>query len=168
MNDMNVDADQHEQQSSKHSSLMYLFLLGFAIITFLAACSLSEKESTHVHQVGSETWETTASAEELPQFLEQQTELTASLYGEVVDHAHHMHELPCYCGCMDGTDIDEPHDSLLRCYMVEQSDDGPITWTDHSTTCGICKQELQLVVEMADSGSSLEEIKLAIDEQFKH
>lgn len=168
MNDLKVDADQHEQNSSKHSSLMYLFLLGFAVITLLAACSLSGKDSDHVHMVGSETWETTASAEQPPQFLESHTELTASLYSEVNDHAHLMHDLPCYCGCMEGTELDEAHDSLLRCYMVKQLDDGSITWTDHSTTCGICKQELQLVVEMADSGSSLEEIKLAIDQQFKH
>lgn len=172
MNEMNVDDRNQQQQlsekpSSKLSGVMYLFLLGFALITLLAACSLSDKES-HVHMVGSETWETTASAEELPQFLDNHTDLTRSLYGEVIEHAHHLSGLPCYCGCMEGTDIDEPHDSLLRCYLIEQLDDGSVTWTDHSTTCGICKQELQLAVEMSDSGNSLEEIKAAIDQQFKH
>ncbi|GIP15378.1 hypothetical protein J40TS1_10200 [Paenibacillus montaniterrae] len=164
-----LNHEEENQASSKLSSFMYLFLLGFALITLLAACGLSDDKESHVHTVGSETWETTESADQLPQFLDNHTELTASLYGHAVEHSHLLGELPCYCGCMDGTDMDEPHDSLRRCYLAEMpGDDGSVTWTDHSTTCGICKQEMELVIEMADKGSSLDEIKQAIDQQFKH
>lgn len=161
--------ESSNDHSSKLSSFMYLFLMAFAFITLLAACSLSKNEHSHVHTVGTEVWETTSTEEELPQFLDNHTELTHSLYSQVIAHEHTLGELPCYCGCMDGTELDEPHDSLRRCYLVEYpNDDGSVRWTDHSTTCGICKQELETVIRMTEEGSSLNEIKQAIDKQFKH
>lgn len=161
--------DEENDRSSRLSSLMYLFLLAFALVTLLAACSLSDSKKNHVHTVGTETWETTASADELPQFLDNHTELTSSLYGQVIEHAHTLGELPCHCGCMVATETDEAHDSLRRCYLAEYpADDGSVTWTDHSTTCGVCKQEMELVVQMSDAGNSLDEIKQAIDQKFKH
>ncbi|HIW32110.1 MAG TPA: PCYCGC domain-containing protein, partial [Candidatus Paenibacillus intestinavium] len=158
--------NQSSSQQSNSSSLMYLFLVAFALITLLAACGMDKNE--HIHTVGSETWETTASSDELPTFLSDHTELTSDLYSHVGKHAHMMGDLPCYCGCMDGTETDEAHDSLLRCYWAEHpADDGSVTWTDHSTTCGVCKHEMEMVIEMSDSGSSLDEIKQAINAKYK-
>lgn len=159
--------DEKENKGNT-SSFMYLFLLAFAIITLLAACSM-DSDKNHVQTVGSETWETTSSADELPQFLDDHTELTSNLYANVGEHAHHMTELPCYCGCMEGTEIDEPHDSLLRCYWAEHpADDGAVTWSDHSTTCGICKHEMEMVIEMSDQGKSIDDIKAAIQAAYEH
>lgn len=164
--DQNVNQNQASSKGGNSSSLMYLFLLSFAFITLLAACNMDKEE--HIHTVGSETWETTASADELPTFLSNHTELTTELYSHVGQHAHLMGELPCYCGCMNGTDTDEAHDSLLRCYWGKHpADDGTITWTDHSTTCGICKHEMEMVIEMSDRGSPLEDIKQAIKDAYQ-
>lgn len=166
MDEHKESVNQVKPQAKQSSSLMYLFLLCFAVITLLAACSMDQEEG-HVHTVGSETWETTASTDELPEFLSNHTELTSTLYANVGEHAHLMNGLPCYCGCMEGTATDEPHDSLLRCYWSEHpADDGAVTWTDHSTTCGICKHEMEMVIEMSDQGRSLDEIKQAIQDAY--
>jgi len=169
MNTIKHDEEQANTNSNKLSSLMYLFLLAFGLITLLAACNMSDNESSHVHTVGSEIWETTESQDQLPQFLDQHTELTQTLYSQVHDHVHVLGELPCHCGCMVATEMDEAHDSLRRCYLAEYpSDDGTVTWTDHSTTCGVCKQEMELVIQMDNDGKSVEEIKQAINEKFMH
>ena len=155
------------QPSSSTSSFMYLFLLGFAIITLLSACSLNDDDNIKV--VGSETWEKTSDVSILPTFLEDHTEHTKSLYGQVHEHAHILSMLDCYCGCMEGTAIDEAHSSLLRCYWVEHpADDGAVTWTDHSTTCGICKQELEMVIDLSNKGSTVEQIVQAVEDEFAH
>lgn len=154
--------------NASHSigSLMYLFLFAFAIITLLGACSLHE---SNTKTVGSEIWETTASGDKLPSFLDDHTEHTAHLYGQVHEHAHTLDMLNCYCGCMEGTAIDEPHNSLLRCYLVSHpTEEGAVTWTDHSTMCGICKQELEVVIDMANKGSTDQEIIDTINEKFSH
>lgn len=153
--------------SSAIRGFMYAMLLGFAFITLLTACSLADnKDAGHLH--GSELWETTASGEVLPQFLEDHTDLSNRLYGEVHAHAHIMQGINCYCGCMEGTTVDEPHDSLLRCYWAEHpADDGSVTWTDHSTTCGMCKKEMEDVIAFKQQGKTDDEIRELIDASYK-
>ncbi|RIX54084.1 hypothetical protein D3P08_07480 [Paenibacillus nanensis] len=148
-------------------TIMYTLLFGFAFITLLAACGTADDGgSAHLH--GSETWEETSSATTLPGFLDDHTQLSKDLYSEVHNHMDLMSGLPCYCGCMEGTAIDEPHDSLLRCYWAElPGDDGSVTWTDHSTGCGICKMEMEEVVALSKQGKTAEEILAAINAKFK-
>lgn len=161
-------ADQ-EKNGSTIRVLMYSMLLGFALMTLLTACSLIDDNKNggeHLH--GSEHWETTDSADTLPGFLEEHTELTNTLYSEVQAHAHIMADMNCYCGCMNGTAVDEPHDSLLRCYWGEHpADDGSVTWTDHSTSCGICKKEMEEVIALTKQGKTGDEIRAAIDAAYK-
>lgn len=153
-----------KHSSSSVSSLMYIFLLGFAIITLLGACSLKDD---NVQQVGSETWETTSSFDELPSFLDEHTAHTVHLYSQVHEHTHVLGMIDCYCGCKEGSTLDEPHNSLLRCYIVNHpTEEGPVTWTDHSTMCGMCKQELEVVIDMKASGSSDDDIIAAINKTF--
>lgn len=153
-----------EPTKNSLSALMYIFLLAFAIITLLSACGL--KDDT-VKTVGSETWETTESVTALPKFLNDHTAHTSELYGQVHEHTHVMGMLDCYCGCMVANEIDEVHDSLLRCYLAEYDmDDGKATWTDHSAFCGICKQELELVIDMKNKDSNDDEVIAAINAKF--
>lgn len=148
-------------------TVMYALLLGFAFITFLAACGTADdKESAHLH--GSETWEQTSSVTTLPGFLDDHTQLTKDLYSEVHNHADLMSGIPCYCGCMVATEIDEAHDSLLRCYWGElPGGDGSVTWTDHSTNCGICKMEMEEVIALSKQGKTADEILAAVNAKYK-
>nr|WP_306812723.1 PCYCGC motif-containing (lipo)protein [Paenibacillus soyae] len=147
---------------------MYAFLLAFAFITFLAACGMADNDDSGGHLHGSETWEETASVTTMPSFLKNHTQLTNDLYSEVHSHMHLLSGMPCYCGCMEGTEVDEPHDSLLRCYWAEHpADDGSVTWTDHSTGCGICKKEMEEVIALSKQGKTQEEILAYINENYK-
>lgn len=161
----NNKAEQSNNQSSV-ASFMYIFLLCFAFITILAACS-SGDDQKKTRTVGSETWEMTCGIADMPQFLTKHTDLTNELYAQVAEHSQTMEQLQCYCGCIHGTAIDEPHNNLLRCYWAEApAEDGSITWTDHSTTCGICKHELEMVIDLTKQGQSAAEIKQAIDKAY--
>jgi len=156
-----------QEQGSTARSIMYALLLGFALITLLAACGTSDdKGKAHLH--GSEMWETTSSVTTLPGFLKNHTKLTKDLYSEVHSHMHMLSGIPCYCGCMQGTEFDEPHDSLLRCYWAEHpADDGSVTWTDHSTSCGICKKEMEEVIALSKQGKTAEEILTYINDNYQ-
>ncbi|MFD2117280.1 PCYCGC motif-containing (lipo)protein [Paenibacillus yanchengensis] len=152
--------------------IVYSFMMVFGFATILTACSTAQEQLSYkkAQLVGSETWQSTNSVDMLPSFLDESTEYNRSLYANVGAHAHIMQEMNCYCGCMKGTKYDEAHDSLLRCYWAKTPDNtteqAEIVWTDHSTTCGICKLELQKVIEMQADGKSVEEIKTTIDQEY--
>ncbi|MCA0754641.1 PCYCGC domain-containing protein [Paenibacillus sp. N4] len=161
---------EEETRSSRIRGIMYGMLLAFAFITLLTACSLSDgqEESGGGHLHGSETWETTASFDELPSFLSDYTPHTSDLYREVHDHMDLMSGVTCYCGCADGTAVETPHDSLLRCYVAEHpADEGGVTWTNHSTSCGICKKEMEEVIALSKQGKTADEIREAVDAKYK-
>lgn len=56
----------------------------------------------------------------------------------------------CYCYCKGGG-----HYSLLDCFRDE-----------HGAGCDICKGEARLAYKMAQEGKTLEQIRIAIDQQF--
>ncbi|MBD2872810.1 PCYCGC motif-containing (lipo)protein [Paenibacillus arenilitoris] len=161
--------EAEERKASRLRGWMYAMLLAFAVITLLTACGLSGEDGggeTHLH--GSETWETTGSYDELPGFLADYTPHTGDLYKAVHDHADIMSGITCYCGCADGVAVETPHDSLLRCYVAEHpADEGAVTWTNHSTSCGICKKEMEEVIALSKQDKTAEEIGAAIDAAYK-
>jgi hypothetical protein len=158
-----------EQRSSRIRGILYALLLAFAFITLLTACGLADDSKAGAeHQHGSETWQTTASYDELPAFLSDYTPHTSELYKAVHDHADIMSGINCYCGCAEGLAVETPHDSLLRCYVAEHpADEGGVTWTNHSTSCGICKKEMEEVIALSKQGKTADEIREAIDASFK-
>lgn len=111
-----------------------------------------------------ERFETTSGPDELPAFLLNYADRTIDLYADVYGHMHILRHLNCYCGCMQAND---PHDSLLNCFINQVKDDGSIVWSDHGANCGICLMELQDVIELAKQGKSTDEIRDAIDAKFK-
>ncbi|MFX3633769.1 MAG: PCYCGC motif-containing (lipo)protein [Candidatus Pristimantibacillus sp.] len=165
-----ANLDNSNEDRSPFRGVMYALVLAFAFITFLTACSISNQEDQKngQHQHGSETWETTASFDVQPSFLVDYTKHTGELYDSVHDHMDIMSHIDCYCGCMTGESdgLEAKHDSLLRCYIAELPDDG-VTWTNHSTGCGICKMEMEDVIAFSKQGKTLDEIKAAIDQKYK-
>jgi len=149
------------------------WLLGGVILLlagFMAASGCSGGESAggdgHEHGVMTtegEWHETTSGPDELPSFLLRYADRTVDLYAVVYEHMDILRQLNCYCGCMDAND---PHDSLLRCFLVDVQDDGSITWTDHGANCGICLMELQDAVAFAKQGKSADEIRGLIDAKY--
>lgn len=165
-----ANIDDHKEGRSPLRGFMYALVLAFAVMTFLTACSLSNEadQKDGQHQHGSETWETTASFDIQPSFLVDYTKHTSELYANVHDHMDILSHIDCYCGCMTGDSdgLEAVHDSLLRCYVAELPDDG-VTWTNHSTGCGICKMEMEDVIALSKQGKTVDEIRDAIDKKFK-
>ncbi|PZD95974.1 hypothetical protein DNH61_11110 [Paenibacillus sambharensis] len=154
----------------RYDLLLGGFIIAVMTLIVIAGCSggggTGASGNGHEnHDTGSletEVYYKTASFEVMPEFLKNHTQLTNDLYQAVARYEYIVSRLNCYCGCMGG---DDPHDSLFRCYVAGQDADG-VTWTDHSAHCGICKQELVTVMELADQGKSFEEIEAAIESMY--
>ena len=146
-----------------------LMLAGFLIVAGCGSGKDASGGSGHNHEghvmtTDGELHETTSGPDELPAFLLNYANRTVDLYAKVYDYMHILQHLNCYCGCMEAND---PHDSLLRCFLVDVHDDGAVTWTDHGANCGICMMELQDAVTFAKQGKSADEIRDAIDAKYK-
>jgi len=146
-----------------------LMLAGFLIVAGCGSGGKSDGGSAggghehHVMTTEGELHETTSGPGELPSFLLNYANRTVDLYADVHAHKHILEHLNCYCGCMEAND---PHDSLLRCFLVGEGDDGSIVWTDHGANCGICLMELQDAINLAKQGKSVDDIRDAIDAKY--
>jgi len=145
-----------------------LMLAGFLIVAGCGSHREPAGESGHNHEHGMTTdgefHEATSGPDELPAFLLNYANRTVDLYGDAYKYRDILRHLNCYCGCMDAND---PHDSLLRCFIVDVKADGSVVWTDHGANCGICMMELQDAVVFAKQGKSADDIRDAIDAKYK-
>ncbi|OXS58035.1 hypothetical protein B1A99_15505 [Cohnella sp. CIP 111063] len=128
----------------------------------LVACGGGSGNS-EPHRHGNETWEVEASLSKMPSFLSNYSGRTNHLYSIVGKYEDIMKSVKCYCGCMNYEN--DPHDSLFRCYVADQSEDS-VTWTDHSGTCGICTEELLKIEEWSKQGKTPEQIQQLIEDNF--
>lgn len=69
--------------------------------------------------------------------------------------------LPCYCGCGG-----MGHGSNLDCFVAGRGDDGAITWEEHASYCDICVDTANLAASMLRDGSTMSEIRGAVDATF--
>ncbi|KXH80890.1 PCYCGC motif-containing (lipo)protein [Sporosarcina sp. HYO08] len=107
--------------------------------------------------------EVTASAQELPSFLDDRPEEMRLVYqvaGAATDILDHM---PCYCGCGDSAG----HLNNKNCFIHEVREDGSVVWDDHGTRCLVCLEIAMESVKMVQDGKSLKETREAIDEMYK-
>lgn len=136
-------------------------VLAGGIILF--ACGGGGSKASEPHRHGNETWELEASYSDMPSFLDKYSGRTKHLYSIVGDYEEVMKMVNCYCGCMKYED--DPHASLLRCYVADKNETG-ITWTDHSGQCGICTEELAKIEEWSKEGKTPEQIHQLIEDNF--
>jgi hypothetical protein len=108
-------------------------------------------------------WETTASADELPSFLESLDPQIKEVYRIAGQHRELLTYIPCYCGCGDSAG----HKHNGHCFIKEEKADGSIVWDDHATRCGVCLNIALISSQMADEGKSPLEIRTYIDERYK-
>lgn len=150
-------------------SLIYLML---AIVLVLSACS--EKAGTNHKEdelaVGEQKQlsngdlqEVTASAEILPEFLDDKPEDMRLVYQVAGTATEIIEWMPCYCGCGESAD----HRSNMNCLIDEIREDGSVVWDDHSTRCMVCLETAVDSVKMTQDGKSLKEIRTIIDETYK-
>lgn len=107
--------------------------------------------------------EVTASAAELPAFLDDkpaEMRLVYQVAGTATDILDYM---PCYCGCGDSAG----HESNTNCFIDEVREDGSVVWDDHGTRCQVCLEIAVQSVKMTQEGKTLTEVRNFIDETYK-
>ncbi|WP_158737572.1 PCYCGC motif-containing (lipo)protein [Alteribacillus sp. YIM 98480] len=140
-----------------------VLLLGIAVT--LAACSEPENAGPAVgeqEEKGYDILETTASAEESPQFLEHANGSIPSIYEETADHQELLTHIPCYCGCGESAG----HEHAFDCFIDHVNEDNTVVWNNHGMKCGVCLEIAAAAVEMKNKGYSDREIRETIDETY--
>ena len=138
----------------------------------IAGCSGNEKKHEdhndhnnghQAHAPNGDIQETTASADVLPAFLDNQSEDLKLVY-QAAGKAHEILEwMPCYCGCAESAG----HTSNKNCFINKVNEDGSIVWDDHGTRCLVCVEIAVKSIQMVQEGKSLTEIRQIIDAEYK-
>jgi Protein of unknown function with PCYCGC motif len=69
--------------------------------------------------------------------------------------------LPCYCGC-----VAMDHRSNLDCFFQRREVAGTFDYEEHASYCDICVQTANLASAMLRDGSTIVQIRAAVDDQF--
>lgn len=148
------------------------------IILLLTACGTKEEEQgskqqvedqetnelnnvSHNHLSG-DLQELTASAKELPKFLDSQSEEIRLVYEAAGQATDLLQWIPCYCGCGESAG----HRSNLNCFIAETREDGSIVWDDHGTRCLVCLEIAINSVKLYQDGNSIKDIREIVDTKY--
>jgi hypothetical protein len=95
-----------------------------------------------------------------PAFVSQASENTQMAYAFAVEHPDVLQWLPCYCGCAG-----MGHRSNLDCF-VQRHDASGVAFEEHASACDVCVKTAMLAKAMGAQGSTLLEIRQAVDRTF--
>ena len=146
-----------------------LMLILLAMTLVVAACGQKGKEhgSLEVGQQkqlpNGDLQEVTASAAELPAFMDDKSEDMRLIYQVAGSATDILDYIPCYCGCGESAD----HKSNKNCFVDEIREDGSVVWDDHGTRCQACLEIAVQSVKMTQEGKTLTEVRNFIDETYK-
>lgn len=115
------------------------------------------------HAPNGDLWETTASRDELPTFLNEYSENIQIIYQAAGKSMELLQWIPCYCGCGDHAG----HRSSLNCFVKQVNQNGSVVWDDHGTRCNVCLEIAAEAIEMKQDGKTVKEIRQYIDEKYK-
>lgn len=141
------------------------------VILVLSACGSKVQQDEHheemevgheKHLPNGDLQEVTASATELPKFLDDKPEDMQLVYQVAASASDVLTYMPCYCGCGESAG----HGSNLNCFVDEIREDGSVVWDDHGTRCLVCLEIAVKSVQMKQEGKSLKEIREYIDETY--
>lgn len=114
------------------------------------------------HLPNGDLQEVTASASELPKFLDDKPEDMRIVYQVAANASDVLTYMPCYCGCGESAG----HGSNLNCFVDEIREDGSVVWDDHGTRCLVCLEIAVKSVQLKQEGKSMKEIREFIDETY--
>lgn len=147
------------------------------VLLVLAACSSSNEEQTTEKEgskqqiednisrnpLSGDLQELTASAEDLPNFLDSKSEDIRLVYRVSGQATDVLEWIPCYCGCGESAG----HRNALNCFVAETRENGSIVWDDHGTRCIVCLDIAVESVQMHIDGKSIKEIRETIDTKYE-
>ncbi|RFU66465.1 hypothetical protein D0469_17710 [Peribacillus saganii] len=146
---------------------------------FLGGCGTSQdetktaKEHTSKHEASGgahqehlphgDLREETASAKELPGFLQDKDEAMGVIYAAAGQNKELLENIPCYCGCGESVGHRDNYD----CFIHENKENGAVVWDDHGTRCGVCLETAAESINLYKSGKGIKEIRDYIDDKYK-
>jgi len=95
-----------------------------------------------------------------PDFVSLASQNTQTAYAFAVEHPDVLEWLPCYCGCAG-----MGHRSNLDCF-VQRHDASGVAFEEHASACDVCVKTAMLAKAMGAQGSTLLEIRQAVDRAF--
>ena len=117
----------------KYIFITFVLLLGACSNEQATSQEAHEEHEVHLHTSG-DIQETTARADHLPSFLDNQQGMIVQTYKIAGKYADVLESIPCYCGCGETAQ----HRSNANCFIKERHVDGSVTWDDHGTRCIVC------------------------------
>ena len=88
--------------------------------------------------------------------------ITRAAYEFAARHPEVLRHVPCFCGCERNG-----HGNNEDCFIARRSADRRPEWSPHGIGCGICIDVAMVARQMHDSGSSVADIRRAIDLKYK-
>ncbi|MDC0764672.1 MULTISPECIES: PCYCGC domain-containing protein [Brevibacillus] len=149
----------------KRNSWLAITFITAALLT--AGCgSTDQAEQNHSdhtqHAPNGDLQELTASADQLPKFLDNQDPVIIGSYKVAAANRELLKSIPCYCGCGESAG----HEHNGNCFIKEEKSDGSIVWDDHGTRCGVCMEIAVISGKMKEEGKSTKEIRNYIDQTY--
>ncbi len=153
---------------------LYRYAFPLSISLLLAACGTADQtgapkteqtnhgdHADHASNGADDQLEKTAGSDTLPAFLNEQDESIQTIYRSVAKHPDLLKKMPCYCGCGESAG----HTSNYDCFIEEQTASST-TWTTHGITCSTCLDIAAQSIVAYQKGSSVKEIRTAIDQAY--
>ncbi|MFD2370183.1 PCYCGC motif-containing (lipo)protein [Brevibacillus sp. GCM10020057] len=142
--------------------------ISFITAALLTGCGSSDQagqeHASHTqHAPNGDLQEMTASADQLPKFLDNQDPVIVQSYKIAAANRELLKSIPCYCGC--GESAGHQHNG--NCFIKEERPDGSIVWDDHATRCGVCMEIAVVSSKLKEAGKSTKEIREYIDNAYK-
>ncbi|CAJ1004578.1 MULTISPECIES: PCYCGC domain-containing protein [Brevibacillus] len=149
----------------KRKPLLAISLLAAALI---AGCdgqdnAQGDHSGHQQHAPNGDLQELTASADQLPSFLNDLDPQIVAAYKIAAANRDLLKSIPCYCGC--GESAGHQHNG--NCFIKEEREDGSIVWDDHGTRCGVCMEIAIVSSKLKQEGKSVKEIRQFIDDTYK-
>lgn len=118
-------------------------------------------EVTAGHDMSMTSAEMTAAWETRPSYVSQGGPEIREAYAFVLQRGSALTWMPCYCGC-----IGMGHGSNLDCFLLPRSKGEAIIFDEHASFCDICIGTALMTKRMLAAGSSLAQIRDAVDAEF--
>jgi hypothetical protein len=88
--------------------------------------------------------------------------LLRAAYEFAARHPEVLRHVPCFCGCERNG-----HGNNQDCFVARREADGRPEWNPHGIGCGICVDLALQAKQMHGAGSSLADIRQAIDVKYR-
>lgn len=145
----------------------FVSILVLLLFIFAAGCSNSNHKKSAVsddHKASTgDLAEETSSMNELPTFLNGQTDTIKSIYKASAASKELLEKIPCYCGC--GKSVG--HKNNYDCFVRENKKNGGIVWDSHGLNCDVCLEIAAQSITDYHNGKSIKEIRKEIYQKYK-